>query len=194
MLCRTCSFIPVALALVLSVGCADADAPANTPSTSGASAPDRSAAEGTASAATPELTADTLNAFGRGLRKELEAVRAAQAQSASAITPAARGEAIQASFETATIPQGANAAGLPEAQYRAIRETVTGIFRTLDFQGKIDGPLSIDLARADEATKQRLGRDAFADLSPSSAAALRAQMDQLVPIWIEYVNATAVAG
>jgi hypothetical protein len=141
-----------------------------------------------------DLTAEGLEALARGLTKEVEAVRAAQQKSASATTPEERGEAIQASFESATIPQGAEAAGLPVDQYRALRETVVGIFRTLDFQGKIDGPLSIDLSRADAATKERISRDPFADLSPGSAAALRSQMDRLVPIWVEYVSLTAVAG
>ena len=141
-----------------------------------------------------DLSADRLDAFARGLAKEIEVVRAAQQKSASATTPEERGEAIQASFEHATIPRGAEAAGVPLEQYREIRETVVGIFRTLDFQGKIDGPLSIDLSRADAATKERLSRDPLADLTPASAAALRSQMDRLVPIWIEYVSLTAVAG
>jgi hypothetical protein len=59
-------------------------------------------------------------------------------------------------------------------------KAVNGIFRTLDFQGKIDGPLSMDLSRADAATKERLARDPFADLSSGSAVALRALMDRLV--------------
>ena len=141
-----------------------------------------------------DLTADRLDALARGLTKEIEAVRSAQQKSASATTPEERGEAIQASFELATVPQGAEAAGLPVEQYRELRETVISIFRTLDFQGKIDGPLSMDLSRADAATKERLSRDPLADLSPGSAAALRSQMDRLVPIWIEYVSLTAVAG
>jgi hypothetical protein len=93
-----------------------------------------------------------------------------------------------------TIAQGAEAAGLPVERYRSIRQTVVETFRTLDFQGKIDGPLSMDLSRADDATKQRLARDPFEALTPPSAAALRAHMDRLVPVWIEYVNLTAVAG
>ena len=141
-----------------------------------------------------ELTSDTLSAYERGLKKEIEAVRAAQQRSGTATTAQERGEAIQASFEEATIPQGAAAAGLPVEEYRELRETVNGIFRTLDFQGQIDGPLSMDLSRADAATKERLARDPFADLSSESAAALRAQRDRLVPVWIEYVTLTAVAG
>jgi hypothetical protein len=46
---------------------------------------------------------------------------------------------------------------------------------------------------ADAATR-RLARDTFDDLSSESAAALRARMDRLVPVWIEYISLTAVAG
>jgi hypothetical protein len=42
--------------------------------------------------------------------------------------------------------------------------------------------------------KRRLATDPLADLSPESAAALRARMDRLVPLWIEYVTLTAVGG
>jgi hypothetical protein len=140
------------------------------------------------------LTPETLAAYERGLKKEIEAVRAAQQRSASAKTAQERGEAIQAAFETATIPLGAQAAQLPEQQYRKLRENVNDIFRTLDIQGKIEGPISMDLSRVDAATKQRLSRDPFSDLSPESAAELRKHMDRLVPVWIEYINLTAVAG
>lgn len=135
-----------------------------------------------------------LDAYARGLRREIEAIRAAKERSANAKTPAERGEAFQATYESATIPQGAEAAGLPAERYRAIRDAVHEVFDTLDFQGKIDGPRSIDLSRASEEMKKRLARDAFADLPASSASALRARMNDLVPIWIEYVNLTAVAG
>jgi hypothetical protein len=151
-------------------------------------------ASATPAAHSIDLTADRLDALARGLTKEIEAVRTAQQKSALATSPEERGDAIQASFEPATIPLGAEAAGLPVDQYRELRETVIAIFRTLDFQGKIDGPLSIDLSRADAATKERLSRDPLADLSPGSAAALRSQMDRLVPIWVEYASLTAVAG
>ena len=115
-------------------------------------------------------------------------MRAAQQRAGAAKTAEERGAAGHAAFEDATIPQGADAAGLPVEQYRQVRATINGVFQTLDFQDKIAGPMSIDLTRADEATKARVARDAFADLSPESAAALRAQMDRLVPVWIEYIN------
>ena len=135
-----------------------------------------------------------LDKLERGLRKEIEAVKAAQVKASSATTPAARGEATQAQWDTATIPQGAEASGLSAARYREIREAVDSVFTTLDFQGKIDGPLSIDLERADAATKARVSGDAFAPLPAGSASALRARMGRLVPIWSEYKNLVAVAG
>lgn len=178
-----------AIFLVACAACAETSENSTKPG-----AADERATGGPASSRALELTGDTLNAYERGLKKEIEAVRTAQQRSRAATTALERGEAIQAAFADVTIAQGAAAAGLPIEQYREVRETINGIFRTLDFQGKIEGPLSMDLSRADEATRTRLARDPFADLSPGSAAALRAQMDRLVPLWIEYVTLTAVAG
>jgi hypothetical protein len=141
-----------------------------------------------------ELTAANLGAFERGFTREIEAVRAAQQRSREANTPQERGEAIQSSFEDATIPLGAEAAGVDIAQYRAVRATVENVLRMLDMQGKIEGPMSVDLSQVDQATRDRLLRDPFADLPPASADALRAHMDRLVPLWVEYVSLTAVAG
>ena len=140
------------------------------------------------------MTASDLTALQRGIQKEIDAVRAAQQRSAAATTAQERGEAIQASFETATMPLGAAAAGLPLERYRAVRETVFEVLQTLDFQGKIDGPLSMDLERADAATKQRLSRDAYADLPEASASVLRAHINEIFPVWSSYVTLTAVAG
>ena len=42
--------------------------------------------------------------------------------------------------------------------------------------------------------KARVAGDAFAGLPAESAAALRARMDRLVPVWIEYKKLVAVAG
>ena len=177
--------------LMAGAGCADTNDKSAEPA---GGVDERGAGETRSSSRTVELTSDTLDAYERGLKKEIEAVRTAQHRSGTATTAQERGEAIQASFEQATIPQGAAAAGLSVEEYRSLRETVNEIFRTLDFQGKIDGPLAMDLSRADAATKERLARDPFADLSSGSAAALRAQMDRLVPVWIEYVTLTAVGG
>lgn len=134
-----------------------------------------------------------LVAYQAGITREIELVRAAQ-QSQAAGDPQQRAAALQAQWETSTIPRGAEASGLPPDRYGEVRRTVHDVFETLDLQGEIDGPMSIDASRADEATKQRLSRDAFAGLPQDSAQALRAHMPRLVPLWIEYVTLTATAG
>ena len=151
------------------------------------------AADG-AAAGGGSFTAADLEAYGKGMAREVAAVRDAGKAEAAATDAASRGRAAQMKWDTATIPQGAEAAGLPVERYREVREAVNEVFKTLDFQGKIDGPMQIDLSRVDEATRARIARDPFTDLTPESAAALRAAMDRLVPIWIEYVKLTAVAG
>ena len=140
------------------------------------------------------FSAADLDQFERGLRKEIDAVKAAQKKAASATNAQDRGAAIQEQWDTATVPLGAAASGLSETRYREVREAVDRVFTTLDFQGKIDGPLSIDLERADADTKARVSRDAFADLPLDAATALRARMDRLVPLWSEYKTLVAVAG
>lgn len=124
----------------------------------------------------------------------IEAVRAAQRDAAAAKTPAELGRAMQAGWESTTMPLGAEAAGLPVARYRTLRKELDQILRTLDQQGKIDGPTSIDVERADAATKARLARDPLEELPPSSAAAFRSRLDELTSAWSEYVRLTAVAG
>jgi hypothetical protein len=140
------------------------------------------------------FTEADLDKFERGLREEIDVVKAAQEKAVSATTAQERGEAMQAQWETATIPLGAEASGLSEPRYRDVRDAVNRVFTTLDFQGKIDGPLSIDLERADPETKARVSGDAFADLPPEAAVALRVRMDRLVPLWSEYKKLVAVAG
>ena len=161
------------------------------------SAPEAGTAPPAGEAATPaitQITADDLAAYERGIRRETDAVRAAQQAAAAATDAQERGRAMQAQWDTATIPLGAEASGLSENRYRAVRLVVHDLLRDLDFKGEIDGPMSIDLARADEATKARLARDAYADLDAASAAALRAAVPRLTPAWVEYVTLTAVAG
>ena len=140
------------------------------------------------------FTEADLDKFERGLRREVDAVKAAQEKASSASTAQERSEAMRAQWETETIPLGAEASGLAEPRYRDVRDGVNRVFTTLDFQGKIDGPLSIDLERADPETKARVSGDAFADLPPEAAMALRARMDRLVPLWSEYKTLVAVAG
>ena len=135
-----------------------------------------------------------LDALERGLQKEIELVHAAKARGDSARTPAERGAASQAAFETTTAPAAAQAIGASVERYEATRRTVNRVFQTLDFQGKIPGPMELDTANASPDMKQRLSSDPFAELAPASAAALRARLEPLSRVWIEYIKLVAVAG
>ena len=183
---------PITLAaLVVAVACGGERAPAS----GDTAGPPSQAAVSPASAEAPfEFTDADLTAYERGLRKEIELVRAAKARGDSAKTPAERGAAAQAAFETATAPEAAKAIGASLDRYEATRRTVNRVFETLDFQGKIAGPMTLDTANAAPEMKKRLSSDPFAELASASAAALRARLDALAPLWIEYMNLVAVSG
>jgi hypothetical protein len=146
------------------------------------------------SAAPLAFTAADLDAYVRGIAREAELVRAARERGRAATTPAERGAAAQAQWEAATIPGGAQAAGLPTARYRPLRETVHQVLSTLDLQGKIDGPQELSTSALSPQMKQRLASDPFAELAPASAAALRARMDRVVPAYVAYMTLVAVNG
>jgi hypothetical protein len=157
-------------------------------------APPAEAPTAKASTRPAELTAADVEAFERGLARESEAVRAAQARASAATTPAERGAAAQAGWETATMPEGAKAAGMSPERYREVRATMFEVLRTLDFQGKIEGPMSIDTTTASPEMRQRAMRDPFAELTPATADAIRGRLSSLAPVWAEYINLTGVAG
>jgi hypothetical protein len=150
---------------------------------------------GTAAAEAPFAFTDAdLDAYEKGMRKEIELVKAARVQGDSAKTPAERGAASQAAFESSTAPAAAQAIGASVERYQSTRRTVNRVFETLDFQGKIAGPMEIDTARASPDMKKRLSGDPFAELAPASATALKARLDALSRVWIEYMNLVAVNG
>src|SRR5690348_5915830 len=62
-----------------------------------------------------------LDAYERGMRKEIKLVKAAKARGDSAKTPEERGAASQAAFETSTAPAAAQAIGVPADRYAATR-------------------------------------------------------------------------
>jgi hypothetical protein len=148
-----------------------------------------------ANAETPFAFTDAdLDAYEKGMRKEIELVKAAKARGDSAKTPEERGAASQAAFETTTAPAAAQAVGAPLDRYQATRRTVNRVFETLDFQGKIPGPMEIDTAHASPDMKKRLSGDPLQALPAASAAALRARLDALSRVWIEYTKLVAVNG
>ena len=184
--------LKVSLLFIATVAaCGSDDAPAGQPASSATPA---SAASAEGAATTRDLTTEDLDGYAKGLARETELVRAAQERARTATTPQERGEAQQAQWEDQTIPEGAKASGLSPERYRVVRNTVNTTFQWLDFQGKIDGPMQLDTATAPPDMKARLARDPFEALNPASRTELQAQMNRLVPAWVEYVKLTAVAG
>jgi hypothetical protein len=192
-----------ALALALIVAAAACKSEIPPPSSRGDSSVDASGraippSAGTSTSAPAEapfpFTDADLDTYEKCMRKEIELVKAAKAQGDSAKTPAERGAASQAAFESSTAPAAAQAIGASVDRYQATRRTVNRVFETLDFQGKIAGPMEIDTARASPEMKRRLSGDPFAELAPASATALRARLDPLSRVWIEYTNLVAVNG
>lgn len=151
-------------------------------------------ADTTASAFAFPFTAADLTAFEKGIRQEAALVQAAQQRGRDAKTAAERAQAAQEEWEDQTIPGGAQAAGLSLERYRQLRRTVNHVLETLSFQRKINGPMEIDLEHATPEMKQRLAGDAFAELPPASAAALKAHLDEVVAAWVQYTRLTAVNG
>ena len=182
------------LALSFMIGACRGEPRATTGDSAGTAAP----AAATGASTTPDtpfaFTDADLDAYEKGMRKEIELVQGAKARGDSAKTPEERGAASQAAFESSTAPAAAQAVGAPVDRYQATRRTVNRVFETLDFQGKIAGPMELDTANAAPEMKKRLTSDPFADLAPASAAALRARLDALSPLWIEYMNLVAVNG
>jgi hypothetical protein len=168
----------ISIALLPALGCA---ANSSNGVQAAGSITTQSSAKATADLSFAFTEADVA-AYEKGLGEEIALVRAARAL------------AVQDEWEDHTIPGGAQAAGLSVDRYRKVRKAVNHVLETLDFQGKINGPLELDLEHAAPDMKQRLTSDPFAELAPASAAALRARMSSLVPVWVKYVELVAVNG
>ena len=195
LLARALLLVPL-LALI-AAGCGGAGGTNDTAvaDTAGAApAGDASPAAASGEEAPYAFTEADLDAWERGLAHEITLVRAAQARASAATTPQARGEATQAQWAETTVPLAAQQLGAAGANYAATRRTVHRVLETLDFQGKIDGPMQLDTTRVAPEQRARLTMDPYAGLAPASAAALKARLDRVVPRWIEYVTLTAVAG
>ena len=188
---RMAAIVGVAALLAIAVALARCS---NNPAPGGESAPvaaDGSSAAGDATANGAgdakeafELTPALLQAYAKGLRKEVEIIRRPGRGTHYGVTISKYGE---------EGPEVVAASGLSLDDYRAIRDLVDPVFTTLNFQGKIGPPRSINVERAPE-WKERLAGDPFDELSPASAKALREHMDILVPPWSEIVRMTAQNG
>ncbi len=148
----------------------------------------RQAADGEAGAdAQPvTLTDENLDAYARALAKEAEIIRRPG-------RGAHYGVSISAYGSDGESGEVLEAAGMTVAEYLAVQDLVVPVFTTLNFQGKIGPPRTMDLDAA-PPWKERLESDPFDTLSPESAAALRRNMDKLVPPWSDIVALTAQHG
>jgi hypothetical protein len=140
------------------------------------------------------LTPSDLDGFEKGITREIELVKEGQLRASRATTAVERGNAIQSTFEENTMAKAVDASGLPLERYRLVRQTLSRLLTTLDFQGKIDGPQSVDTAHADAEMKARLASDPYSALDPASAELVKSRLDRIVPRWIEYINLTVVGG
>lgn len=179
----------LAIAIALAT-CSDnrfADAPSLAPgAAAGSGAGGDTAASSTDGAKEAiELTPALLEGYAKGLRKEVEIIRRPGRGTHYGVTVSKHGD---------EGPEVVAASGLSHEQYRAVQDVINRIFTTLNFQGKIGPPRSIDLERADPMWRERLAGDPFDELSPSSAQALRDHMDILVPPWSEIIRMTAQNG
>ena len=190
--CRSVGAVSFILGLTLA-GCGSGEENATADSAGPSATVGATAAGGDAEVAFAFTDAD-LDAYIRGMRKEVELVKAAKERGAAAKTPEERGAAAQAEFDVNTIPAAAQALGVPVDRYQATRRTVNRVFETLDFQGKLAGPMEMDTARASPEMKARLSSDPFTELPPASATSLRSRMEEASAAWIEYVNLVAVSG
>ena len=190
--CRSVGAVTFILGLTLA-GCGGGQQDATADSAGPSATVGATAAGGDAEVAFAFTDAD-LDAYIRGMRHEVELVKAAKERGAAAKTPEERGAAAQAEFDVATIPAAAEAIGVPVDRYQSTRRTIHRVFETLDFQGKLAGPMEMDTARASPEMKARLSSDPFTELPPASATSLRARMEEASAVWIEYMNLVAVNG
>lgn len=140
------------------------------------------------------LTPADIDGFVKGISKETLLVREGEERANRATTAVERGNAIQSTFEENTMKGAVEASGLPLERYRMVRQTLSRLLTTLDFQGKIDGPQSVDTTLADSAMKARLASDPYSALDPASAELVKSRMTEIAPVWIQYITLTAKNG
>ena len=140
------------------------------------------------------LTAADIDGFEKGIAREAHLVREGYARASKAVTAVERGNAIQSTFEENTMAGAIEASGLSLERYRLVRQTLSRLLTTLDFQGKIDGPQSVDTAHADAEMKARLASDPYAVLDAASAELVKSRLNGIAKAWIEYINLMAVSG
>lgn len=184
------------LILLIALGACTSDSKAS--SDSADAVPDQGEARVASNVNSPNapvaLTAADIDGFEKGIARESQLVKEGQVRAGKAVTPVERGNAIQSTFEENTITGAIEASGLSLDRYRLVRQTLSRLLTTLDFQGKIDGPQSVDTAHANAEMKARLASDPYSALDATSAELVKSRLDGIARAWIEYINLTAVGG
>ena len=182
------------LALLYIAACSTKDSASSADTSTPAAAPADNGNGMPAPGSPVSLTAADVDGFVKGIKKEAALVREGQERSRRATTAVERGNAIQSTFEENTMKNAVEASGLPLERYRLVRQTLSRLLTTLDFQGKIDGPQSVDTAHADAEMKARLASDPYSALDSGSAEIVKSKMSEIAPAWVEYITLTAVNG
>src|SRR5690606_21525594 len=143
------ALLAIAITLATCSGNPDPEGETAPAATASSGATGNAATKGTAGAKEAfELTPALLQAYAKGLRKEVEIIRRPGRGTHYGVTISKYGEEGR---------EAVTASGLSLDDYRAIRDLVNPVFTTLNFQGKIGPPRSIDLERAPE-WRERLAR------------------------------------
>jgi hypothetical protein len=141
--------------------------PAATPA-----APDRLAG------AAPALQPDDLDAYAKGMRKEIELRQAARDKAAKAKADNDQTAEISALAELTSVDitkAGAGAAGVDRVRYEAIKNAVDHVLGVLDMNAAMAG-------MGDAAQTAKLRSDPWQGLDPAFAAALKARRDELAEL------------
>lgn len=181
---RTTRRLAALLAIVMAAGCTPADPPTGDAAAAEAKTARSHGVENGTQATT--LTDTNLQAYARALEKQAEIIRRPGRGTHYGVSMSAHG----ADGESGEVLE---AAGMSIDEYRMVNGMVQPVFTTLNFQGEIGPPRSINLEMAPD-WKEKLAGDPFDTLPPESAAALRRNMDTLVPVWSDVVGLTAQHG
>jgi hypothetical protein len=132
------------------------------------------ASDPAANAARP-LQADDLDAYAKGMQKEIEMRQEASDRAAKAKAANDQTAEVSALAELTSVDvtrAGAQAAGVDPARYDTIKNTVDHVLGAVDMNAMM-------AKMGDAAQAQKLHSDPYASLDPSLAAALKSRQDEL---------------
>lgn len=153
-------------------------APAETRSQPAAQAPAAAPASDAAANAARPLQVSDLDAYARGMQKEIEVRQATSDRAAKAKAANDQAAEMSALVELTGVDvtrAGAQAAGVDPARYDVIKSTVDHVLSTAD--------MNTMMARmGDAAQTQKFQSDPYAGLDPTLAAALKSRQEELAKL------------